>query len=381
MGYARSKKLRNGSTRWYAVYLGLDGRYHEEGSYTSKRAAERAAAQKEVDASRGEWASPDVARMTFADYVEKFYWPTTAHLELSTRAAYRYYLDKHFIPRFGRLPLRRISPAMVQAWVNDVADGVLSNRSIGKYHALLHRIFARAAVDRAVATNPCAHTQLPKVVARPKRIITPEQFDAILANVPVRYRTMVLLAIETGLRWGELVALRPVDLDRRAGALVVRRTIVEVAVKHSPTGQRYVVKDYPKNNRVRVVHVDVDTVRRLDDHVRIERVADEELLFATTTGGPLSRANFRGKYWQPAVAKAGITERVTFHNLRAAHASWLLAGGADLQVVKERLGHRQITTTQQYLGSLPDAGERALAAYRRIRDEKPDEEEAEPEQV
>ena len=89
----------------------------------------------------------------------------------------------------------------------------LSARSVVKYHALLHKIFQRAVIDRVVPINPCAHTQLPKVVATPKRIITTEQFDAILGKVPARYRTMVLLAIETGLRWGELVALRSCDLD------------------------------------------------------------------------------------------------------------------------------------------------------------------------
>jgi integrase len=58
---------------------------------------------------------------------------------------------------------------------------------------------------------------------------------------------------------------------------------------------------------------------------------------------------------------------VTFHNLRAAHASWLLTGSADIIVVQERLGHRRIETTQQYTGTLPDSGERALAAFRKIR--------------
>jgi site-specific recombinase XerD len=62
-----------------------------------------------------------------------------------------------------------------------------------------------------------------------------------------------------------------------------------------------------------------------------------------------------------------VKQKITFHNLRAAHASWLLAGGADIVSVQERLGHRRITTTQQYAGTLPDAGERALTAFRKIR--------------
>src|SRR5207245_9464207 len=97
-------------------------------------------------------------------------------------------------------------------------------------------------------------------------------------------------------------------------------------------------------------------------------VRDTDLPFTSIAGTPISRNNFRSKFWVPAVRAAKVEQKVTFHNLRAAHASWLLAGGADIVVVQERLGHRQITTTQQYLGVLPDAGDRALAALRKIRE-------------
>src|SRR5206468_1249853 len=73
------------------------------------------------------------------------------------------------------------------------------------------------------------------------------------------------------------------------------------------------------------------------------------------------------KYWAPEVKASKLKQTVPFHNLRAAHASWLLAGGVDIIVVQERLGHRQIQTTQQYTGTLPDAGDRALEAFRKIR--------------
>lgn len=367
MAYVRSRRQKDGTVRFYARYLGADGKYHEEGGFPSRREAERVAARREVDATRGDWASPTAGRVSFSDYVTANYWPTTAHLEISTRAAYRYYLDKHFLPRFGEIAMWRISPPMIQTWVNDATAGGLSARSVVKYHALLHKIFSRAVIDRVVPTNPCSHTALPKVVRQPKRIITVEQFDAILAKLPARYRTMVLLAIETGLRWGELIALRPVDVDLKTGVITVRRTIVEVARKNSPTGERMLVKDYPKDDEQRVVHIEKATCRQLREHLVQYAVRDSDLLFTSTAGTPLSRNNFRTKYWAPAVQAAKVDQKVTFHNLRAAHASWLLAGGADIAVVQERLGHRQITTTQQYLGTLPDAGEKALAAYRKIR--------------
>ena len=71
--------------------------------------------------------------------------------------------------------------------------------------------------------------------------------------------------------------------------------------------------------------------------------------------------------WQPAVRAAGLELPVRMHDLRHAHASWLLAGGADLQVVKERLGHASIATTERYLHTLPDADDTALDALDRVR--------------
>jgi integrase len=67
------------------------------------------------------------------------------------------------------------------------------------------------------------------------------------------------------------------------------------------------------------------------------------------------------------VQAAGIPFKFTPKSMRDAHASWILAGGADIQVAKERLGHGSITTTEQYLGTLPGAGEAALAALNAIR--------------
>jgi integrase len=90
-----------------------------------------------------------------------------------------------------------------------------------------------------------------------------------------------------------------------------------------------------------------------------------------STDGHLPRAWFRRHIWNPALHSAGITFPVRFHDLRHAHASWLPAGGADLQTVKERLGHATITTTQKYLHTLPNADHAAITALDTIRNRTP----------
>jgi len=304
--------------------------------------------------------------MTFAEYVDRYYWPTARHLELTTQAAYRSNLDRHFLPAFGDQPMRRIVASVVQAWVNEVSDE-LSAASVAKYHTFLHSIFKRALIDRVVAANPCEGTRLPKVVKKLKQAVTPEEFDAVLAAVPVRFQSLVLVAIETGMRWGELIALRPVDIDFATRTVTVGRVIVEVSTKISPDGRRYVERDYPKDDEARSIQVSTELCQLIREHMVAYAIRDDALLFSTRVGTPLSRNTFRTRVWLPALEAAGLRNKVRFHDLRGAHASWLLAGGADLKVVMDRLGHRQIATTQQYLGALPDAGDRALAAFQKIR--------------
>jgi integrase len=81
----------------------------------------------------------------------------------------------------------------------------------------------------------------------------------------------------------------------------------------------------------------------------------------------IGRNWFRRMVWRPACEAAGLVDLPRFHDLRHSHASWLLAGGADLEVVKERLGHASIMTTQRYLHTLPDADETAVEAFTRVR--------------
>jgi integrase len=103
---------------------------------------------------------------------------------------------------------------------------------------------------------------------------------------------MTLLAIETGLRWGELVALRPVDIDFSTHTVMVRRTIVEVGRKNSPTGERCFVKDYPKDDEQRDVQIDRATCKLLKEHMVEYGVRDDDLFFTSTAGTPISRNNF-----------------------------------------------------------------------------------------
>jgi integrase len=346
MAWVKERITDAGDKRFIACYRDPEGRQRSAGTYSSRRAAERAGNREEAKVGQGTWHDHSRGQVTFAEYVETV-WLPSKQVETSTLAAYRSYLDKHFLPTFGKLPMGKILPSQIQRWVTDATETGLSAASVRKYHTMLSSIFQRALHDRVVTFNPCEHTELPKVIKKKAHTLTPAEYEAILGALPEQYRLMVETAIDTGLRWGELIALKPRHLDLFKRKLSVEETVVEVSIKNSPTGARMITKPYPKDNEPRVMGLPADLVARLGDWIASRGLEPGDLLFATRDGTPISRNTFRTRTWLPAVIASGVDFEVRFHDLRHAHASWLLAGGSDIKSVMDRMGHAQITTTQK----------------------------------
>ena len=163
-----------------------------------------------------------------------------------------------------------------------------------------------------------------------------------------------MTAIETGMRWGELVALRPRHVDFLRRTVTVEETIVEVS------------KPYPKDNEPRTFGVRADWLADVTEHIRTHRIGRDDLCLAPKPVPQISRNTFRSRVWLPAVQACEVDFAVRVHDLRHAHASWLLAGGADLKGVMDRMGHAQIQTTQKYLHTPPETDQRNLDALSRI---------------
>jgi site-specific recombinase XerD len=112
---------------------------------------------------------------------------------------------------------------------------------------------------------------------------------------------------------------------------------------------------------------------RLVTYMKERGLSSDDLLFSTEKCTHISRNTFRTRVWINARRAAGV-EETTMHGLRHGHASWLLAGGVDIQRVKERLGHASIATTEKYLHTLDDDTDDVVDAFSAIRgrNKKPD---------
>ena len=440
MGYAQKRVGRDGKPRYTAVYQDIRGERRSAGTFSSKKDANAAWQRAEAKIGEGRLNDPRRGRQTFRRYVTQEWLPHHV-IEITTREAYTYQLNKHIMPWFGPMRMNEIMPSHVREWVTHLQAKGVTPATIQKVRFILCAIFT-AAMNDVTYLHPCKGVKTPTVPRKPLKIITPEQFDAILAAIPgAILQLLVETGIETGLRWGELTELRVNDIDPATRVLTVSRTVVQVDPKFHPTGGRFLVKEYPKDKEYRRLKLGKQLAGKLGIHIqscglgpgdlifpmppqdspadRLRAVPDQASLGFTRpnaagrqyrhgtmsgynagrcrcqhckdaaaiyrarrrsagkdaprrprtvdTDGHISRDWFQQNAWRPALKRAGLTFPVRAHDLRHAHASWLLAGGADLQTVKDRLGHGSIATTEKYLHTLPDADEAAVEAFSRIR--------------
>ncbi|MFG1861049.1 tyrosine-type recombinase/integrase [Microbispora bryophytorum] len=442
MGYSFKRLDRNGKPRYTACYQDLKGNILSAGTFSNKKDADRAWQMAEAEVAKGRIGDPKRGRQTFKSYVEGT-WLPNHEMEATTRQTYTYAIGKHLLPEFGAMRMIDIMPEHVRAWIVAMKKKGASPVTIQKTKIVLSAIFTTALNDQVTFIHPCKGVKSPPVVAKPRTIISPEQFETLYrALLDADTKLLVETDIETGLRWGELTELRVKDLDTGSRILTVSRAVVEVNPQFHPTGGRFLVKEYPKDKEFRRLKLTRQLVDKLSLHIEERELGPNDLLFMwrqesaprtklrvvpdpeqlgltppnaagrqyqhgtlmgynsgkcrcehcraaialyraqrrqtegknsprgrriRDTDGHVPAEAFRNQIWKPALAAANLTVKVRIHDLRHAHASWLLSGGADLQVVKERLGHASIATTEKYLHTLDDADETALDAFTKIR--------------
>ncbi len=269
----------------------------------------------------------------------------------STVEGHSVLLRKHLLPYFGDKRLSDIGTADVQAFVMQKAQAGLAWNTVKNLRNLVSRILRTAVEWNYITSNPARGVRLPaKQLARPPRMITVEQLRSLLREFPEPARTMVLLCAFTGVRAGELFALRWRHIDFERGVLQVRESVHRG--KFGPPKTRSSVRDLPLGN--------VALAALLAHRKRVKQCSSDNLLFPSRKRTALCRNNLLRRVVYPACDRANIP-KVGWHSLRHLHATLLSEAGEPLKVAQAQLGHADLQTTLGvYTHVLPESQHRAV---------------------
>jgi integrase len=269
------------------------------------------------------------------EFVDEFFIPLALPvLKLSTRKRYQSTLNLHLLPAFGNRRLCDIGAVEVQRYILEKFGKGLGWETCNHLRNLLSKIFASAKKwGHFAGENPAAAVELPeKQARREKRVLMPDEVTRLLAIVREPVYTMVLIAVLTGLRIGEILGLRweNVDLDRSE-----RR--VEQTVYRGSVGSP---KTKGSRRTLPLPETAVMALKRL-----AQRDGDpERLVFSSRKGTALNDSNLLLRHLKPAGKQIGAPW-VSWHTFRRTHATLLQLAGGSAKDAQAQLGHSQITTT------------------------------------
>jgi integrase len=312
-------------------------------------------------------------KLTFAAFSKRFqneYLPGR-NLKPSTLENYRYILERHLLPHFGRHQLSELEarPELIDGYVSLKANEGLSAKTIHNHLLLLNLMLRRATVWRLIRTNPVASIDRPRLAQPEMRVLTEVEIGRLAAAYDQLHidaieserkwwllaKAIVLFALGTGLRRGELLGLRWGAVDLLEGKITVREALVR--------GQLSTPKSRASR---RVIELGPRTQAVLEQQWRTSAYnTDDDLVFChPLLGTPLDASKLSRCYLKPALLRAGITKRLRpFHDLRHTSLTHAAAAGNPQIYVQARAGHSQGSITERYMHAaqvlFPGAAERS----------------------
>lgn len=342
------------SGRRYRVrYRKPDRSQTDKRGFKTKRSAEEYLATVEVSKLRGDWMDPTRSKVTVGEWAGHWY---LAHSELkpTTLFGYDQALKNHVLPRWGKTRLQDVSHSDVQAWVTSLSASH-GGSSVKQTYLVLAGIFKYAVRDGLVVRNPCEGIRLPRILKKERGYLTHDQVAKLATSVGDQGDVVLLLAY-TGIRWGELAALKVERIDS------ARRRIDIVEAVTEPNGT--IVWGTPKSHASRSVPYPEFLDPMLKRHMAGKHRSD--LLFTAPMGGVLRNAQFRRRRFDRAVAELTVADpqfpRVTPHDLRHTAASLAVSAGAHVKSLQRMLGHASAAMTLDVYADLFDDDLDAVAA-------------------
>lgn len=331
-------------------------------TFATQREAKQYLRELTAQRGAGTWKAPN--RETLDEFLDL--WSSTKQptVEPQTWTTYEAMLEYYIRPALGKSKLTKLTAAQVQQLYADLSARGLSPRTIHYVHTVLSMALKKAVQLRLIPENPAQYVDKPKRSRQEMRALSRDEARRFLDAA--RYDTygfLFTVALTTGMRPGEVLALQWKDVNWDQGTLTVQRALVR--------RQRSWAFKEPKTKRSRrqiplpgtVLH----NLRHWRKDQSEERLAagaaweDHDLIFTGNHGQPLDEHHVAQRHFQRILEQAGLP-KLRLYDLRHTCATLLLAQGENPKVVSERLGHASVTLTlDTYSHVLPDMQRTATA--------------------
>lgn len=301
-------------------------------TFASKTAADRWLSKKRTEVDAGTSMDDQAGKKPLGDWWEPYWRQVKGTKRARTRQNYGASWRLRCEPRFGKTPVRRVTPAAVDEWIADMIDEGVSPAKIIESVGVLRRVLDLAVRDRAIPVNPCSQRRLPlpRMPKKDRPVLSPAEVEKIAQAMRSEEDGMLVRVLAFGgLRIGEALALSWSHVD-------LKRKVFKVAYSvESQTGPITVTET--KSYATRSVPIPDSMIEGLNG------MQGTGLVFPNKFGGHMRYRNWRRDAWDKAIEKAGV--EALPHDLRATFASLLIDAGASPIDVKEAMGHEDITTT------------------------------------
>ncbi|MGN6445717.1 tyrosine-type recombinase/integrase [Amnibacterium sp.] len=332
-----------GDVRYSVRYRKPDQRQARKSGFRTKRDAQAYLAAQTTAKERGDWIDPSLARTTVGEWAVSWY-ASKAARKATTLSGYRHSLDKHVLPRWKDVPLAAVTHEDVQAWVVGLSAHLGPSATRQTFLAL-RMMLGYAVRSRRLSRNVCDGVELPKLVQVERAYLSHAQVAQLAAAVGSDGDIVRFLAY-TGLRWGEMAALKVGRVD------FARRRLEVAEAVSDPRG--VLVWSTPKTHERRTVAFPALLVPLLQ--ARCAGKGRDALVFAGADGGVLRNGNWRQRFFDPAVRRVIAEDpafpKVTPHGLRHTAASLAISAGANVKAVQRMLGHKSAAMTLDTYASL-----------------------------
>jgi integrase len=335
--------------------------------YGTKAQAQAEAAKIIASVAAGSYVDP--SSETVSQFVERWLsdWAND-NVSNKTFTRYEQLLRKHLCAQFGSIQIQKLKAADLQTVYAAMAREGLADQTRLHLHRVVHRMLGHALQWGVVTVNAAAAVDAPRTRAREIEILSTTEVQTVLEKLRGRpLHTIATVLLATGLRRGELLALRWQDLDLNGATLRV-----EQAVEQTKRGGILFKAPKTRHGR-RSVTLPPSTVAVLREHWRTQqeqrlmlglgKAPPDGPVFASWDGSTYSPHTLT-QQWRKAMKRAGL--KVSLHSLRHTHASTLIASGLDILSISRRLGHATPVLTLGTYGHLFKTDDRAAAIMEKI---------------